>query len=518
MKQKYKNFLPCIVIFICYFTLQLISLNDAWFISDELDIMEGGKTIARGYTLYRDYLSQHMPLSYYISAFFDLLGATTVEEQRMAFYAFFALSWVIIYIRYKNIITPKILAIYPLIFLVMIRTYGSGTTILSEHIASIGFAILFLEYLKFLQTNELDLYSCIFISIAVLLTFGTIFVAIFGVFVVAVGVLAKEIEWNTENLKNFLLNLIKKYWKLIAFICFPWLLYVLYLLLTKNLYNFFFSAYKLNRDIYSQYLPDGLGNSILGSFLGMIAYFFEPIQQILYISSDNAYSVYCQLFIVFLCIVYITTFFKKYGTIAGFTCIFLLLSLGVRGQFNFHATHCVALLSLMASTVLCENIFSSNSIFCKNLFSQSLAIFLLLLFFSGYAVNFINLANIDFEESNGNFTVVLDTITENNEAIWNLTLSLDEPMKANRASINNVGAVPWFWDGFGNQTLEKFNNNSPRVVLLCRDLSVWGYNISDYGKDLFSFVDSNYTQYQDSWIYIRNDYYQEALDKLAEVH
>ena len=97
-REQYENkriiFFKIIVIvslFFLYFFLQLKFIDDSWFGSDELDIFLNGKAIVRGQLLYRDALSQHMAFSYYFSALFYKLGATTASGQRMAFMLFFLL-------------------------------------------------------------------------------------------------------------------------------------------------------------------------------------------------------------------------------------------------------------------------------------------------------------------------------------------------------------------------------------------------------------------------------------------
>src|SRR5687767_6441243 len=49
---------------------------------DESDNFLGGYVIARGYVLYRDYFSHHMPLPYYLAAVPSFLGASSVADYR----------------------------------------------------------------------------------------------------------------------------------------------------------------------------------------------------------------------------------------------------------------------------------------------------------------------------------------------------------------------------------------------------------------------------------------------------
>ena len=136
--------------------LQLKFINDMWFGTDELDIMVLGKAIARGRLLYVDIFSQHMPISYYISALFYKLGAISVTEQRIAFYLFFAIMWASIVFLYQNVIDYRALMIYPIFHCCLIQSYDLGTAILSEHIAGCGAIIIILEFLSFVKTKKIN--------------------------------------------------------------------------------------------------------------------------------------------------------------------------------------------------------------------------------------------------------------------------------------------------------------------------------------------------------------------------
>ncbi|MCI1769500.1 MAG: hypothetical protein LKM40_04975 [Mageeibacillus sp.] len=78
-----------------------------------------------------------------------------------------------------------------------------GTQILSEHVAGIGFVLIFLEYLRFKSFKDMTLSSCIILSVSILLTFGTIFVAAYALAVIVIAVFIKEIMSIVKGLKDF---------------------------------------------------------------------------------------------------------------------------------------------------------------------------------------------------------------------------------------------------------------------------------------------------------------------------
>ena len=346
-----KNIFGYIMLFLIYLFMQLKFLNYNWFPSDEQDIMLGGKAIARGYELYKDFLSQHMPFSYYLSALFECFGAHSVVEQRIAFYIFYSLMWVGIYITYRKVVSGKALLLYPFLFLFIIGTYQDGTVILSEHLAGIGFVILILEYYLYLKENYISWKSSIRISFSILLTFGTIFIAAFGVMVIVVGVLIAEIKKGLNDKKkitSWLKEMLYKYRCLVLWISIPWVAYIVYLYMTDGLYQFYYSAYKMNRTIYAKYL-DGYGDSVLETLFNMPAQFAKELMNLLFPSEGWTIVSLIQLIVLGLALAYIFLTWENGDRGKALVGFILILTLGTRGYFYYHGTQCVAVLCLLAS-------------------------------------------------------------------------------------------------------------------------------------------------------------------------
>lgn len=511
-RKRVCGLLKCVGIFLVYFLLEIKFMNDSWFPSDEQDIMQGGKALARGFLLYRDYLSQHMPVSYYLSALFEIFGAYSVPLQRMAFYVFYSFMWTVIYIRYQLVVKKQILFCYPFCLAFVVTTYSMGTVILSEHLAGIGFLILFLEFLQFIQQKELKNGSCFMISIAVLLTFGTIFIAAFGVFAVALGVFACELYWaviEEITVTGFLKKIWLKYWKLGVWVGMPWVLYFIYLNLTGTFGDFYFSAYVMNRTIYSKYLG-GFGSSILSTVFGMLS---NPAWIIQGVIPGEGYSVsiLIQTIISILAIMYMIHIFEKYGVIAGCTCVLLLMALGIRGFYNFHGTQSVSILCFLAVCSLNDLLIRSKEIFKKRSSIYKTCIVCIILMVSSVYVGGIGrFAELTMDDGENENARMIALITEQDEVVWNCTLSAEIFMQADRVGLYNVGAVPWAWEAHGERVLKEFEELPPRVVFFDREAVIWGHSIADYAKDLIKFIDLHFTRYQDSSLYIRNDYYKKV--------
>lgn len=515
VKDKY-IMLQYLVIFLIYFIIQFRFLNDTWFITDELDIMLGGKAIANGYQLYGDFLSQHMPISYYISAVFEMFGATTVTLQRIGFYIFYSFMWTMIYARYQCVVSKKALFIYPICFSCLIVYYDRGTVILSEHLAGIGFVILFLEFSKFYEDGKLKIDSYIMISLAILLTFGTIFVGIFGIFIIMIGVCVREVQWAASDKMRLGIcfkRWRKKYFPLMCWVILPWGILTISYILKNNFGNFLCSAYKINTDIYSKY-QGGYGESIIKALLGLPIQIMGMIQG-LFDVNNFGFNTIIMLIVIVLVIAYLVKMAQNKGI--TFSCIsaLFLCAISPRGCWNFHGTQWIEVVSLLISIFIVDELVISKKIFfAKKLAYRTTVVILIILISSSYVQNFAGIADNHLSENKSIESDILKQITEKGEAVWQLDLQNDIPMLADRPSIQNVGAVPWMWEALGDDALGRFGNNPPRVAIYAEHVEVWGYKLKEYAPELVEYMREHYIQYENTQIHIRKDYYQTAYAKL----
>lgn len=508
-----------IVLFLFFFLIQYKFRDDVWFGTDELDVFLGGKTIAKGYLLYKDFISQHMPGAYYISAFFELLGANTVLAQRICFYLFYAFFWTIMYKRYSRYVGKYTLILYPILFCGIISTYDLGTTVLSEHIAAIGLMMLFLEFIRFVKEKELkwDNYLCI--SISVILSFGTLFIAIFPVAMVALGVVLYEIKWAIEDKEKFgcfVIRMLKKYVPLVLWVAIPWVVLFIYYWINDCLDVAFLGAYTLNREIYPSY-TGGYGGSIIDTLIGIPESMASDMIGTLSLSTLN-YTSLLHLLLYFLAFVFITKEAKKKGALFSVVSVFLLFASSTRACFNFHGTHWVAILAFMAAQVISELLIVDKETLKKSsIWHQSGVVILISFFMLSYISTFSDFATNNTEEENLE-AKYLNCITDEDEAVWQTSIGYNPlVMQSDRASVMNAASTPWTWEAFGEINLERLENEKPRVLIYNPEAEVWGYYIKDYAPEMGEYLAENYTNYPGTSLYIRNDYFEEASKKITRI-
>lgn len=515
-KEKVLKYGKYALLFLLYFIVQYKFLNASWFATDELDVMTGGKTIASGYLMYGEFYSQHMPFSYYVSAVFDFLGAKSVVEQRLAFYAFYALMWTIINIRYSKVVNKTALAVYPLIFSAVTCIYDMGTVILSEHIAGIGFVILYLEFLNYLETRKLDIWNCIFLSMSIVFTFGAMFVAAFGVFVIAVAVFGKEIQWNVQEgkkAKQIICDMCKKFTPLVVIALIPWVILGLHYLISGVIGEFILQAYTINREVYSKYMG-GLGASIADTVLSAVNHFVSTITGCLAVSNLSLTNM-IQLILLSLLLVYVIKCVKEGKSFIAIVTVVFLLAMGTRGYFNYHGTHFVEVLSLIASIVLFDVLIGKKQEFLEKKISYQFVVYGMFVIISlPYFKDVVPLANnMKLLYSAPSFeSYIVRAITDEDEAVWQLNFANDLVMYSDRPTIRNAAAVPWFWEANGLYTLEEISKDMPRVAFYAEGHEVWGNVQAEYAPELVAFIKRYYINFEDI-IYVRRDYYEEATQK-----
>jgi hypothetical protein len=113
-----------------------------WFVDralpqyvDESDNLLGGQLITRGYRLYVDYFSQHMPAPYFFAAFASLIGARDLVTYRVVFAALVALVLLAAFLHFRSRLSSIFLAA-----LVVATAIGhpmfSGYMVLADHLFS----------------------------------------------------------------------------------------------------------------------------------------------------------------------------------------------------------------------------------------------------------------------------------------------------------------------------------------------------------------------------------------------
>lgn len=82
------------------------------------------------------------------------------------------------------------------------------------------------------------------------------------------------------------------------------------------------------------------------------------------------------------------------------------------------------------------------------------------------------------------------------------------------------GACPWFWEWLSDQAMAELRSDPPRVFAYDPNQETWGYKITEYAPEIGGYLKQHYTSLSSlgyAQVYVRNDYYEEAVEKLSGI-
>ena len=499
-KQIFNTIIISISLFVIYALLILKHINTPWFWSDEFDVYSGGISLAKGFHLYSDYRSQHMPVSYLISALLRILGADNPMKQRLSFYALYLLSWILINIRYNKYVSRIGLALYPILFIVSMSLYFLAPAVMAEHITGIGFVILILEYIKYTKcSGVLTIDSDILISLAIFLSLGCSFVACFFLAFLFLGVICYEIKLG----KIGIIDELKKLKWLIIICLIPWLILLLYFVITGTLDDFWYWSYTFNRTIYSKYNGNYGSNAFYGFYSGIINIFklFKSFfSNVIALSFDFREICRILLTIVALCSV-ISLFIRKKRLISA-TLLILLIESATRDTFGYHGTQFVHVATLLASLLLGQLI---KEVKTGTLTRVKIALisFSYLIICSFFFARTSHVWDTTFSYPISDTAKHITEITSPEDPIWGVSLeAVQVAVETDMATVGSIN-VPWFWEAVGFETINSFGENPPKIAVFNPSQEVFQIDETEY-EYLSNYIYSHYTLY-DGYVYIRND-------------
>ena len=493
--------------------------------SDENDNFLGAMMVTYGRDIYSHYISQHMPLAYYIFAVPAwIFKINTVPAFRIAFYIILITIWIAMYFRYRDKFGKFVLWAYPILYIFSMAFYDlHSCSAISDQFQAQGLVILFLEFLYFLQTKSIDWKVSIFVSLGIVLSFGTTFVSSLAVFVIAVAVLyvdVKDLITKKIPILKWPIYFLKKYWLLMMLVALPFLVLVVWYAVTDNLYNFYFGAYKLNTTIYSKYV--GTGQNILRDIASTVSWYSNTFKGS--VDSIATTGLISLKFIFFVAIhaMFCILFFKKHKEIVVFPIVFILMC-GIRGFAGFHSMGYYAITFVMAC-ILFKKYFldkkSNQTVLAHVFVCTALA---------SFSVQFLNgvPGMLDFrsafkscEYKNGSTEFLIKQLVHENEPIYVSTLDLEMYIRVNRYPVYSPStSVPWMWEAYHEQDFYYLNQYNPKVLCHNDEYEIGGHKLKDYAPDFINYVHEHYTLLSPEYpeLFVRNEFLDDARKIMSKI-
>lgn len=508
------------VFFCCVLVLYLTMLADGLFV-DELDVFYGGYSVAKIGDIYKSYPSQHMPFSYYIAAPGALLGARTPWQFRLYFDVLLSALWTGIYLRHRKHFSRFTLALLPVLFVAQLRMHSLATTMISDHWQGIGLLIILLELVRYAEEKKISAGMAWMISLGIVLSFGTTFLSAYPLLILFLGVIAMQAARVIRKEKK-LTDVLKEDLRLTLICLCPFLLLVLWYLVSGNLSNAVGGAYDLNVSIYSKYLG-GFGTDAGGSFFATFPRWINfQVKGLDHLRAGDwrwALKIWAQTAAL---LVFVISLVKEKKWIAGVTFLLAVVVTGVRAFDGFHgapymAVTCVPMAFCLDGAI---SFFMEKRRWRRALpAAAALACALVLIVPAAIAAKGLIhvprlLAGEAYRESNRD---VLEILAEPGERIHTGDMSYSGPIVMRNGLTLDEAAMaianPWFCEYYGAKELEVLKENQTRLLILEPDGSLWGYYVRDYAKDFVEYAEEHYTPVG-LYTYVRNEDLPAALEKL----
>jgi len=483
-----------LLIGIVFFVLRC-SFSVGEVFSDESDNLRGGLIIANGGILYKDYVTQHTPVVYYLCAFLALLGAKSTAQFRLSYYVVEAVIWAVAYRRYSSSFGNRRIALIPILEAICISTVvgSAGFQILSDGWQGMMFVILLLEFLKYNKERTLDWSRCIIISACIWGSFGAAFLSAYSLaFLFLIFCMLEIRTWQNEKYSWKLF--VRRYYKLFLSIVLPLLITVIYFKKNGALRRAFDQCYVFNREVYPKY-NNGLGEKSIQPFINGIQNFFgiisDNFKSIMTAAATN--GIILQLIIMVMAVAILIKLFYKGKRVESFAILLMMIFAATRG-YGFHglAAWYIAVMTVAMNSDMIKEMFPKMGMAATGLVG--------IVLFSTY-VGQVG-GNLLYEPSSVSeleANVVELTEKDQDKNIYLDAYSCDSLYLyyKNRKPVNAaVYMLPWYMDWYERDDINALEEYRPRVAVYNEDRNCWDY--THYNNEFDRVIKEKYTRLGDT--------------------
>lgn len=252
-RQCYKLALSLIPFCVILILLSLNSVHNAY--PDEFDNLLGGYLlINKNIWLYKEYFSHHGPIAYIAAGLLTIFSGNSFVYFRLTTIIFYFMLFTICYLffRKQSFVLAKLYLVYEILY-ALSATFFWGHMFLSDPLAGHFFIpasmfLFFKIYNKNVVTNSETLFISTLTSLGLFTSLsygymGLVTYAILGVY------------W----LRSIDRNNLKKFFNFLLILIFPYIIFILYLILTNSFHDYYFQnlVYNAKYYIYNYPRPEG---------------------------------------------------------------------------------------------------------------------------------------------------------------------------------------------------------------------------------------------------------------------
>lgn len=497
---KQSSYIQSIILTFLIFLMWCTFSTSGQFL-DEFDNIQGGMLIAKGQVLYRDYVTQHTPVAYYLCALFALFGAASITQMRLLYYILQAVVWGGLYYRHAPFFGRRKMFLLPILECIFITSIAApqGYMILSDGIQGLCMVTLALEFLRYLDDHILGWQRVVIASICIWGSFGAAFVSAYALIFLVLILITVEVNfWSIEKIT--LKKIINRYYRLFLSVVIPFIGALTYFAVNHALLLAYNLTFKFNVEVYSMY-TGGFGSNVFQPFINAIQNYFNilsgNINKVFTAQASNVEII--ELVIISLTTSIVFNLYRKkcYSTAA---MLFSLVCFNATRGYNFHglAAWYVAILVI---TLFWNDLFTRKPTVAEPIL-VCVAAFSLSIYIKAVGDNMLA-AQETISEIEA--AVIAQTEPEDGILVEACACDFIYFLYRDRYPVNrNVYFLPWYMAWYEQATIDDLKNNNPQIVIYNPDMVIWTY-YANYSSAFLNELKTSYVQYSenpgDGWRY-----------------
>lgn len=483
-----------------YFAMMVIFAKPGTPIfSDENDNIYGGLVIANGATIYKDYITQHTPLAYWICAVFAKFGAHSVEQFRLLYYISLAIAWGVIYLLYAKVLGKRKMITLPFVQLLALHAiYGEvSTQILSDNFEILALSMLILEFVCYFNDRQINLRRMIIVGLSVFVSFGMAFLSLYAIVIVFVAVV--YLEYRTFSKQKVSVGfLLKRYLSLIGICLVPFAVTFIILYCKGSLELAYDMAYRFNSEVYSYYIGNGFGTNKLQPFILGICNFFQMYCQNigLILQAQCSVSTIIQIIVQNMFVLVLYKLYKDNNQLMAIVLFLFSCMCMTRENIDFHGLVFWSIL-LLALVLYGEYILKAR-------YAVVIAVFCICI----VGDYFVTIKTYAFckQPSISDWESVAVAYSEDDLDIMIDGLRYDATYLIYKGRVpqnSMMFFLPWYMDWYEDKLYDEIEELKPKMVIYQPGSEIWGY--TNFYNRIDEYIAENYHLILDNMsIYIRN--------------
>ncbi|VVB88195.1 Uncharacterised protein [uncultured archaeon] len=512
LKKNYLQKQNLIYLFTILISFILLYQNRFWLrFVDESDNLAVGWLISKGYVLYKDVFSHHMPFPYYYSSFLISLGLKDFVSLRFGMSLTILFFWVLIIVIFKNKINYKILCVLILLSALAHPIFW-GQMFLADSFFGYSFLIVFLYFFSNPQLN-FNITDEIIIAIMIFISIMSTPVSIYPILLLGIYYILTRLIQLSADRTNYKISIELKF-AIIIFL--PFLIVFVLIYFGGYLQQFLKDVYFFNSVYYSQFADGFTGMQLVQPIKDYIGLIFAYITNINWLFGEKSFvwkswdkiPLFFEGFLVISNLLVSGIFWNKRNR---YLAIFYFLILGYLRMRNvwFHAVPYYLLSFFGVSLLITEayDLLLHRWVNPHNLMTKAKIEIFLIVFYGLLALVFMGVISIAYI-SNGSgtgehyvysspYNNIIQTLTQPNDTIWVAPLDPMLYFSNNRLPASQyIFYLPWLAasNEINTGLIEDLELKKPPLIIFNRDDDIWGYVLKDYGKTIDEYLHKNYYQ------------------------